>query len=591
MHRILLISDLDGEAEVLASVLRSSNGEIIRPRTMEAALRVAQRNPPDLVVLALRGEAAWTLTRQLKADPVARTAPIMVFREAPSDSDKNAARAAGVDSYDSFPPNPERVLAKIEALLRDRRPITLQPVPVAGDAAEVAENAGRILIVDDDASLLELMARRLALAHYDVMTANGGREALDLLESRTFDLVLLDLTMPGVSGLEVLWRLREQRSSTDLPVIIVTGKTHAHDVVGALELGANDYVTKPVDFAIVMARINIHLNLRKATDRLRESEARYRLIAEYSTDMVTRSTVDGTWRYVSPACRHLLGYEPGELIGRSAYDFIHPDDFVSLAESLETGAGSPDMFSLRYRMLRKDDRWVWLDTTIHALRDPRSGEVSELLASARDVTAQVEKQNALVEEIMVRFARIAEFRSGETSGHIQRMSHSCGILARRYGLGGTRAEQIRLAATLHDFGNVLIPMEILHKEGALTDAEFEVMKQGPELGYELLRGSGIEVLELAASISWTHHEHWDGSGYPRGRRAKGIPIEGRIALICDSFDMMTSDRPYRAALPIDVAVAEMTRGRGLRFDPELLDQFLAELDEILALRSRFPDGG
>lgn len=590
MHRILLISDPDSEIDPLVSVLRSSNGEVVRPRSVEAALNMAQRAPPDLIVLAIRDESAWQLIRDLKADPTARSVPVMVFREQPSDADKNAARSAGADSYDSFPLNAERIQAKVEALLRDRRSTTLQPLPVGNEAPAPSESAGRVLVVDDDEGLLELMARRLVLAHYEVSTASGGREALDLLEKQSFDLVLLDLTMPGVSGLEVLWRLREQQSSTDLPVIIVTGKSHSHDVVGALELGANDYVTKPVDFAIVLARINIHLTLRKASDRLRESEARYRLLAEYSTDMVTRSTADGTWRYVSPACKHLLGYEPGELIGRSAYDFIHPDDFATMAESLEIGAGSPDMFSLRYRMLRKDQSWAWFDTTIHALRDPRSAEVTELLASARDVTTQVEKQNSLIEEIMVRFARVAEFRSGETSGHIQRMSHSCGILARRYGLGGTRAEQIRLAATLHDFGNVLIPMEILHKEGSLTDEEFEVMKEGPELGYELLRGSGIEVLEQAAAISWFHHEHWDGSGYPRGRRAKGIPIEGRIALICDSFDMMTSDRPYREALPLDVAVAEMTRGRGTRFDPELLDLFLADLEEILALRVRFPDG-
>ncbi|MCK6516812.1 HD domain-containing protein [Myxococcota bacterium] len=148
---------------------------------------------------------------------------------------------------------------------------------------------------------------------------------------------------------------------------------------------------------------------------------------------------------------------------------------------------------------------------------------------------------------------------------------------------------MRLASTLHDLGNIMIPMSVLQKPGPLTEEERAVVQQSPEHGYELLKDSGDEILEMAAAICWHHHEHWDGTGYPRGRRGKGIPVEARIVTICDSFDMMTSDRPYSRALPPELALSEMIRGRGKRFDPELLDLFLADIGELLALRGRFPD--
>ncbi|MCB9761076.1 MAG: response regulator [Alphaproteobacteria bacterium] len=590
MRQILLITDVDTEPEDLKSALQETGAEVIRPRSPEAGVAAARRTPPDLVVVSVNELSPWMLVRALKQDPGTAEVPVMVFDDRPDRRRKARARKEGAESYDGRPLNAERIVTKVVGLFKDepaRAPLLAIPNP---EAVQATRTAGHVLVVDDDPSLAELVSRKLQENFYKVTVCTKGREALKLLgEDESIDVLLLDLTMPGVSGLEVLWRIREKRSSTELPIIMLTGKTHSHDVIGALELGANDYLSKPVDLPIVLARINIHMSLKKANQELREREQLYRLLAENATDVVTRASPDGTWSYVSPASRRLLGYDPQELVGRSAYDLIHPDDFDALAANYDAILDSPDMFTLRYRMQRRDGTWAWFDTTMNALRDPSTGEVSEIHGASRDVTAQVEKQARLTEEMMVRFARIAEFRSGETSGHIQRMSHSCELLARRAGLSSLEAEQIRLAATLHDFGNILIPMDILHKEGRLTEDEFAVIRQGPEMGWELLRDSGMDVLERAATISWYHHEHWDGTGYPRGRRFKAIPIEGRIALICDVFDMATSDRPYRPASSVEDTVAEMVADRGKRFDPTLLDLFLSDLDEIIALRARFPD--
>ncbi|MCB9742199.1 MAG: PAS domain S-box protein [Alphaproteobacteria bacterium] len=590
MRQILLIADPGDAPSELRAVLHASGAEVLRPRTPEGALRAAQRTPPALVVIAVRGDTAWELTRALKEDPRTAEVPVMAFRREPGPADKQAARRAGADSYDGLPLNRERLLSKIEKLFSDMpsAPLSLVPNLEESVAPPDPQLKGRVLLVQSDQALAGELEQRLRAEHYEVRRATSSREATAQLDRDDLDVMLLDLALPGGSGLELLWNVRERLSYAQLPIIVITQRNSTHDLVGALELGANDYILRPVDVPIVLARLRIHVTLQRASKDLAKSEARYRLLAEHSSDIVTRADVAGTWSYVSPASKRLLGYAPAELVGRSAYDLIHPDDFNALAASYDDIVGHSDMYSLRFRMQRKDGAWAWFEATLNALRG-EDGEVAEIQAAYRDVTSQVERNNAVIEEMMVRFGRIAEFRSGETYGHIQRMSHACGILARRAGCDSLEADQIRVAATLHDFGNILIPMGILHKEGPLDEAEWEVVRRGPELGWELLKDSGIDTLERAATISWYHHEHWDGSGYPRGRRSKGIPLEGRVALICDCFDMMTSDNPGRPAMSVEAAIGEMVRGRGTRFDPELLDLFLADLSEIVALRKRFPD--
>ena len=142
---------------------------------------------------------------------------------------------------------------------------------------------------------------------------------------------------------------------------------------------------------------------------------------------------------------------------------------------------------------------------------------------------------------------------------------------------------------MHDVGKVAVPDRILLKPGKLTDGERREMERHTEVGHEILSGSGSDLLDLAASIAFTHHEKYDGSGYPRGLSGEQIPIEGRIAAIADVFDALTSDRVYRPAYTLEQAVETMAEERGHHFDPELLDHFLAALDLIDAIRLQHAD--
>jgi response regulator RpfG family c-di-GMP phosphodiesterase len=177
----------------------------------------------------------------------------------------------------------------------------------------------------------------------------------------------------------------------------------------------------------------------------------------------------------------------------------------------------------------------------------------------------------------------------ETGSHIQRMSRYAAVLARQRGIETWTEDEIRIAAMLHDVGKIGIPDSILLKPGSLTEAELDVIRRHCDMGATLLAGGTSRVLVLGRRIALTHHEHWDGSGYPAGLAGDNIPIEGRIAMIADVFDALTSHRVYRPAMSINEAVEMMRAERGRQLDPELLELFEASLDEMLAIRDSYAE--
>jgi putative two-component system response regulator len=217
----------------------------------------------------------------------------------------------------------------------------------------------------------------------------------------------------------------------------------------------------------------------------------------------------------------------------------------------------------------------------------RTMELREAITRLQSSEAALQRSR---EEAIRRLAMAVEFRDGETGEHIERMSDLCGLVARRLGLPADQCELIRLASPLHDIGKIAIPDRILLNPDPLDSDQWEVMRGHAELGYRMLAGSDEELLELAATIAWTHHERIDGSGYPRGLRGDEIPIEGRIAAVADVYDALTSGRVYQEALPQDEAIEILESGRGTLFDSAVLEAFLAELngDTKLGARPRSP---
>src|SRR4051812_27220670 len=190
------------------------------------------------------------------------------------------------------------------------------------------------------------------------------------------------------------------------------------------------------------------------------------------------------------------------------------------------------------------------------------------------------------EEIARRLARVVEYRDNDTGGHIERMAEYSSLIALTLGLPAEDCRELRLASTMHDIGKVAVPDAILLKPGRLTPQERTVMETHARVGHDMLAGSGSALLELAATIALSHHERWDGAGYPRRIAGDGIPLVGRIVAVADVFDAVTSKRVYKDAADVDTAVGIVREGRGTQFDPAVVDAFLAALPAILRARGR-----
>jgi putative two-component system response regulator len=193
------------------------------------------------------------------------------------------------------------------------------------------------------------------------------------------------------------------------------------------------------------------------------------------------------------------------------------------------------------------------------------------------------------EETINRLAIAAEYRDHATAQHIQRMSHYCGLLARRAGLPEARCELIRIASPMHDIGKIGTPDQVLLKTEPFTHDDYTVIARHAEIGYRILVGSDSELLKVAATIAWTHHEKFDGSGYPRKLAGDAIPLEGRIAAIADAFDALSSPRHYKPAFETERVVTMMREKRAQYYDPDLLDIFFSAMNDVLAIQAQYLD--
>jgi putative two-component system response regulator len=255
------------------------------------------------------------------------------------------------------------------------------------------------------------------------------------------------------------------------------------------------------------------------------------------------------------------------------------DDVTVVEQTLVLGA-----YDYLVKPFRATELAITVTNALHRRRLEQ--ESRELRRSLEDAVALSR------EETIHRLARAVEFRDTPTGRHVERMSSYCRLLAKRVGIPRPRAALIQTASLLHDIGKLGIPDRILSKPAKLTDEERHEMQTHTTLGHRLLSGSSSELVELAATIALTHHERVDGKGYPYGLHKSEIPIEGRIAAVCDVFDALTTPRPYRArAFTFDEAIAIMRAERDRAFDPELLDTFLDSLDEVRQIRSEHTDNG
>jgi PAS domain S-box-containing protein len=283
-----------------------------------------------------------------------------------------------------------------------------------------------ILVVDDSPLNLKFVLTALDRAGFSVLSAEEGISGLKMASENLPDLILLDIMMPGIDGYEVCRRLKANPATRQVPVIFMTALSDSSDKVRGFEVGAADYVTKPIDIPEVIARIHTQLEIyslqqelqvhnqrlveenqkrKRVQDALRESRWRYRLLAENSTDIISRQTMAGVYLYVSPSCRSLLGYKIEEMIGSSALDYLHPDDRELVDPVYDPDQDCPSTHVVTYRARRKDGEYIWLETISKTVCDSEYGQAYEIVAVARDVTERV----ALADELRMRNQELDAF--------------------------------------------------------------------------------------------------------------------------------------------------------------------------------------
>jgi sigma-B regulation protein RsbU (phosphoserine phosphatase) len=306
MAKILLVEDNEQNRDMLARRLQRKGHDVLTAGDGERAVDMARTELPDVILMDLNLPVldGWAATRRIKDGDRTRRIPVIALTAHAMSGDRQKALSAGCDDYDTKPVEFPRLLGKIETLLgvapgalkeaicaaaaeppvrpeaQDKAapaagPALATPAPPPAEPAAPA-SLGRVLVVDDTPANRDMLSRRLERQGFDVESAADGESALRLIsqscQSRPFDLVLLDVMMPGLNGLDVLKALRGRWDPTQLPVIMATAKDASHDIVEALELGANDYVTKPLDFPVVMARVRTQLSLKRAVEQIRELE-------------------------------------------------------------------------------------------------------------------------------------------------------------------------------------------------------------------------------------------------------------------------------------------------------------------------------
>jgi putative two-component system response regulator len=211
-----------------------------------------------------------------------------------------------------------------------------------------------------------------------------------------------------------------------------------------------------------------------------------------------------------------------------------------------------------------------------------------------EVTARTEQLKKALERIktasldtIYRLSVASEYKDKDTGAHIKRMSRYSVAVARRMGLDENTIETILYSAPMHDLGKIGIPDQILMKPAILDPAEWKIMKMHTVIGAKILQGSDAEFIKSGESIALSHHEKWDGSGYPNGVKGQEIPIAGRIVAIADVFDALTSKRPYKEPFTIEKSLAIVKEGRGTHFDPDVVDAFFDIQEEILNIKKQY----
>ncbi|MFW5875334.1 MAG: HD domain-containing phosphohydrolase [Myxococcota bacterium] len=478
------------------------------------------------------------------------------------------------------------------------------------------EEAQRVLVVDDESVIREILADFLSMEGFWVRTAEDGSAALVELSRTHYDLVLSDLKMPNMGGIELLEAIRKH--TPNIVTVIMTGFGTVETAIDAMKRGAYDYILKPFKVEDVVHTIRRGLEKQKLAAeniRLKEALSLYKvseaIAASLSLDEVVRTVSDTAIhevdadlailllddgeggfferaRELNPRCTAdgFLGRLDTEAL-RSYFEDdrplrVHGNECKKFFAELPEKVQPVSLLVTRTRIRNRDIGFLG---ALSFTRGKRFDEGQRKLLSIVSNRAAAAIENAkLYEDLKGTFqqtikglASAIDKMDRYTAGHSERVAAYAQILAIKLGLPEDQVETIRQSALMHDIGKIGCVMN-LNKPGKLSQAEYEIFKKHPGYGKDILEP--IRFLNPLIPGVYMHHERWDGRGYPLGLAGQDIPLIARIISVADTYDAMTSDRAYRKALPHEVSVNEIRRCAASQFDPDVSQEFCEAIEQV-----------
>jgi response regulator RpfG family c-di-GMP phosphodiesterase len=465
-----------------------------------------------------------------------------------------------------------------------------------------------LLVVDDEKSICDIVGQFLRMKGYAVTCEGTAEGAIDFIKQNSVDLVLTDIKMPGMSGVELLKWIREY--SRSLPVIMTTGFPTLDTAIETLKLGAFDYLTKPFHLEEIAEKIKRALiNKQLEEENLLFSklvslhEVTKILASTYQLAELNHKVLDFSVKIAKSDGGSLMFFDDTSHLILAECTTHHPPEFwqnnlfmtvsqwvAENEEPLVMKSGEtkmlrefpplPDMirsyiaFPLKtpqrtvgvLNLIREKDKHPFSDVDL---------EIINVLASQASISIENVKLYQNIRDNYLKtvrgFALAVEAKDRYTHGHSENVMKYTVVLAKHLGLSDAELENVKYAGLLHDIGKIGVSELILNKPGRLTPSEFDEIKKHPALGANII--ADVPFLRPLVPMVLHHHEFFDGNGYPNGIKGDQIPFGARILSVADAYEAMTSDRPYRRSLSQQAALEILINGKGKQFDPLIVDTF------------------
>jgi PAS domain S-box-containing protein/putative nucleotidyltransferase with HDIG domain len=431
----------------------------------------------------------------------------------------------------------------------------------------------QILVVEDESLVAKDIVNMIRGLGYSVpAVVSTGEEAIVIADKTRPDIILMDIVLKGrIDGIEAAQQIWENYS---LPVVYLTAYADEATLQRAKVTEPFGYILKPFDERELQTTIEMAFFKAQMEKKLRERERWLSTILQSIGDGVIVTDQEDRVTFMNGVAEYLIGWKQSEVLAKPRDELLR----IPVRESSTAEKAPPEVTVSESLLTTRDGQTIPIEQSI----SPIQGKKEEMFGQVY-IFRDIRRRKKAEEELRESYARhqkalagsiqaiglTIEMRDPYTAGHQHRVSKLSAAIAEETGLTEARIEGVKMAGDIHDIGKIYVPAEILSKPGKLSDIEMSIIRTHSQVGYDILKN--IEFPWPIAQIVYQHHERLDGSGYPNKLKSDEILLEARIISVADVVEAMSSHRPYRPAPGIDQALAEIKRGRGAQYDPEVVD--------------------